>query len=47
MSKELLVNLKEKNKVHRMWKRGQATWEEYRNLVRTFSDAARLRSICN
>jgi len=41
MSKELLVELRQKRKVYRMWKEGQATWEEYRNVVRACSDAMR------
>jgi len=28
-------------KVHRTWKEGQATWEEYRNVVRTCREATR------
>jgi len=32
MSKELLAELRWKRKVHGMWKEGQATWEEYRNV---------------
>jgi len=34
MNKELLVELRWNRKVHGMWKEGQATWEEYRNVVR-------------
>jgi len=34
MNKELLAELRWKRKVHGMWKEGQATWEEYRNVVR-------------
>jgi len=41
MSKELLAELRWKRKVHGMWKEGQATWEEYRNVVRTCRDATR------
>jgi len=41
MSKELLVELRQKRKVHGMWKEGQATWEEYRNVVRACRDAMR------
>jgi len=41
MSKELLVELRWKRKVYGMWKEGQATWEEYRNAVRTCRDATR------
>jgi len=39
MSKELLAELRWKRKVHRMWQEGQATWEEYRNVVRACRDA--------
>ena len=39
MNKELLVELRQKRKVHGMWKEGQATWEEYRNVVRACRDA--------
>jgi len=41
MSKELLVELRQKRKVYRMRKDGQATWEEYRNAVRAFREAMR------
>ncbi|GAB0179374.1 mitochondrial enolase superfamily member 1 [Grus japonensis] len=41
MSKELLEKLKGKKEVHRMWKKGLATWEEYRNVVRVCRDATR------
>jgi len=41
MSKELLAELRWKRKVHGMWKEGQATWEEYRNVVRACRDATR------
>ncbi|GAB0203755.1 mitochondrial enolase superfamily member 1 [Grus japonensis] len=41
MSKELLENLKGKKEVYRMWKKGLATWEEYRNVVRVCGDATR------
>ena len=34
MSKEFLAKQKWKRKVYRTWKEGQATWEEYRNIVR-------------
>jgi len=40
MSKELLAELKWK-KVYRMWKEGQAPWEEYRNIVRIYRDKTR------
>jgi len=41
MSKELLVELRQKRKVYRRWKEGQATWEEYRNVVRACRYATR------
>jgi len=39
MSKELLGKLKWKRKVYRMWKEGQATRQEYRNVVRACREA--------
>jgi len=39
MSKELLVKCEWKRKVYGMWKEGQATWEEYRNIVRACREA--------
>ena len=41
MSKELLAELRWKRNVHGMWKEGQATWEEYRNVARACRDATR------
>jgi len=41
MNKELLAELRWKRKDHEMWKEGQATWEEYRNVVRACRDAMR------
>jgi len=41
MSKELLVKRKWKRKVYGMWKEGQATWEEYRNVVRACRETMR------
>jgi len=41
LNKELLVELRWKRKVHGMWKEGQATWEEYRNVTRACRDAMR------
>jgi len=41
MNKELLAELRWKRKVHGMWKEGQATWEEYRNVVKACRDAMR------
>ena len=33
MNKELLAKLKQKKEVYRRWKQGQATWEEYRDVI--------------
>ena len=41
LNKELLAEIRWKRKVHGMWKEGQATWEEYRNVVRACRDATR------
>jgi len=41
LNKELLVEIRWKRKVYGMWKEGQATWEEYRNVVRACKDATR------
>jgi len=41
MSKELLAEIRWKIKVHGTWKEGQATWEEYRNMVRTCRNGTR------
>jgi len=41
MSKELLAELGQKRKVYEMRKEGQATWEEYSNVVRACRDATR------
>jgi len=41
MSKEILAKLKWKRRVYGMLKEGQATWEEYRNIVRVCRDATR------
>ena len=41
MNKELLAELRWKRKVHGMWKEAQATWEEYRNVVRACREATR------
>jgi len=40
-SKEFLAELRWKRKIYRMWKEGQATWEEYRNVVRAGRDETR------
>ena len=39
MSKELMDKLKEKKKVHEMWKKGLSRWEKYRNVIRACRDA--------
>jgi len=39
MKKELLAELRWKRKVFGMWKEGQSTWEEYRNIVRACREA--------
>jgi len=41
LNKELLAELRWKRKVHGMWKEGQTTWEEYRNVVRACRVAKR------
>jgi len=41
MSKELPAELKWKRKVYGMWKEGQTTWEEHRNVVRACREAMR------
>jgi len=41
LNKELLAEIRQKRKVHGMWKEGQATWEEYRNVVRACRDVTR------
>jgi len=41
LNKELLAELRWKRKVHGMCKEGQATWEEYRNVVRACRDVTR------
>jgi len=41
MSKVLLSKLKWKRKAYSMWKEGQATWEEYRTVVRACREATR------
>jgi len=41
MNKELLAELRWKRKVQGMWKEGQTTWEEQRNVVRACRDAIR------
>jgi len=41
LNKKLLAEIRWKRKVHGMWKEGQATWEEHRNMVRVCRDATR------
>jgi len=41
VSKELLEELSQKRNVYGMWKEGQATWEEYRNVIKACRDAMR------
>ncbi|GAB0190586.1 mitochondrial enolase superfamily member 1 [Grus japonensis] len=41
ISKKLLEELKGKKEVYSMWKKGMATWEEYKNVVRVCRDATR------
>jgi len=44
MSKKLLAQLRQKRKVYGMWKEGQTTWEEYRNIVRACREATRKKA---
>jgi len=46
MSKELLAKIKWKKKVHGMWKEGQVTWEEYKNVVKACREAMRKTKAC-
>ncbi|GAB0209193.1 hypothetical protein GRJ2_003385000 [Grus japonensis] len=41
MSQDLLVKLKGKKEMHRQWKRGQVSWEEYRDAARLCRDGVR------
>jgi len=41
LSKELLAELRRKTKVYGMWKEGQATWEEHKNIVKACREATR------
>jgi len=41
LNKKLLAEIRWKRRVHGMWKEGQATWEEYRNVVRACRDETR------
>ena len=38
LNKELLAEIKWKRRVHGMWKEGQTTWEEYKNVIRVCRD---------
>ncbi|NWT63551.1 RTJK polymerase, partial [Erythrocercus mccallii] len=41
LSRELLLKLKQKREIYKTWKEGQATWEEYREVVKGCRDATR------
>ncbi|NXY91278.1 PUR9 protein, partial [Alcedo cyanopectus] len=41
IGKELLVKLQLKREIYKTWKEGQATWEEYREVVKGCRDATR------
>ncbi|XP_069631230.1 LOW QUALITY PROTEIN: uncharacterized protein [Haliaeetus albicilla] len=41
LGKDLLVELKRKKEMHRQWKRGHASWEEYRDAARVCRDGIR------
>ncbi|KFQ70162.1 hypothetical protein N335_13707, partial [Phaethon lepturus] len=41
LSRDLLVKLKGKKEMHRPWKQGQVSWEEYRDTVRLCRDEVR------
>uniref|UniRef100_A0A672UQA6 Reverse transcriptase domain-containing protein n=1 Tax=Strigops habroptila TaxID=2489341 RepID=A0A672UQA6_STRHB len=41
MDKELLRKLREKKEAYKRWKRGQAAWEEYRDIVQEARDQVR------
>jgi len=45
LNKEFLAELRRKRKVYGMWKEGQATWEEYRNVVRAGRYAMRTAKV--
>ncbi|KAJ7415166.1 hypothetical protein BTVI_38982 [Pitangus sulphuratus] len=44
MSRELLVNLKRKKEINGMLKKEQATWGDYRNIVRVCWDARKAKA---
>jgi len=41
MSRDLLVKLKGKKEMHRKWKQGQVSWEEYREAAWFCTDGVR------
>jgi len=41
LSRDLLVKLKGKKEMHRHWKQGQITWEEYRDIAQLYRDGVR------
>ena len=41
LSRDLLVKLKGKKEMHRQWKQGQVSWEEYRDTARLCRDGVR------
>jgi len=41
MSKDLVVKLKSKKKLHRQWEQGQLSWEEYRDAAQLCRDGVR------
>lgn len=41
MRREFLTNLKQKNKIYGMWKKGLATWEDDRNIVTECKEVTR------
>ncbi|KFW04519.1 hypothetical protein N327_07886, partial [Fulmarus glacialis] len=41
LSRDLLVKLKGKKEMHRQWKQGQVSWEEYRDAARLCRDGVR------
>ena len=41
LSKDLLVEPKRKKEMHRQWKQGHASWEEYRDAARVCRDGIR------
>ena len=41
LNQHLLVKWKSKKKMHRQWKQGQVTWEEYRVAARLCGDEVR------